>query len=768
MGARRGRGADVIHSQPPLNFVAGFLGRSALARWSRVLRRAQVPRSPCRCSRPARPQPLLCSSSLQRVPVSSAARRLPEPESLSYAEYLRLCQEARRHDVLYYRDQPAPEIADEEYDWLVAFILEAERLHPEWQVSSESPSLRVGGAQPGARFPQAPHLRPLLSLNNTYQWSEVESQAVRISRLAAAEHDGEEYSGSVAPFCVEPKIDGVALSLVYEDRQVVRAVTRGDGSIGDVVTDNVLEGNITGIPRQLSRRADIPQLLEVRGEVFMPLEVFSRLNRERSTAGLPLLSNPRNAAAGALKLLDAKAVGERQLAFVAYDAWPFVLAKSQFELLSVLGELGFAVPALARRCSSLAELRRAVDEFVSRRAQLPYQADGVVLKMDAIVAREALGATAKAPRGAFAYKLPAANAVTTVSAIRIQVSRSGVLTPVADLTPVQIGGVTITHATLHNFGEVQRLGVRPGDVVALERSGDVIPKITKVVSSASGDARDAVLDPPVACPACGARTVRRDEDGIAVYCPNFATCPPQVLGRMVHFASKNAMDINGLGVRTCAQLLDAGLARCPSDVYDLRTGDIVGKVDGFAARRAENLLHSIEASRRQPLDRVVRALGIPGVGQTHAATLARIAGSMSGLLDLSESLRQNPRRYPELGEKSAALIAAFLGRDEVHQEIRALMAKGVQPRYRTEPKDATRQHPLSGQLIAFTGTLSSMSRGEAEQAARTCGAIVRSAITKKLSFVVVGDAAGAKKAKAAELGVRTVSEEEFLALLGLS
>eukprot|EP00166_Cyanidium_caldarium_P001435 ctg_174.g114 len=228
MGARRGRGADIIHSQPTLNFVAGFLGRSALARWSRVLRRAQVPRSPCRCSRPARSQPLLCSSSLQRVSVSSAARRLPEPESLSYAEYLRLCEEARRHDVLYYKDHPAPEIADEEYDWLVAFIVEAERLHPEWQLSSESPSLRVGGAQPGARFPQAPHLRPLLSLNNTYQWSEVESQAVRISRLATAEHDGEEYSGSVAPFCVEPKIDGVALSLVYEDRQVARAVTRGD------------------------------------------------------------------------------------------------------------------------------------------------------------------------------------------------------------------------------------------------------------------------------------------------------------------------------------------------------------------------------------------------------------------------------------------------------------------------------------------------------------------------------------------------------------
>ncbi|KAB2962967.1 MAG: NAD-dependent DNA ligase LigA [Thermoanaerobaculia bacterium] len=639
------------------------------------------------------------------------------------------------HEDLYYR-QGRPEIADREFDRLMAELAALEAEHPDL-VTADSPTGRVGGA-PLEGFVQVRHEPPMQSLDNTYSIDELREWAGRLERLAPDARPG---------FVAELKVDGVSISLLYEDGVFARGATRGNGLVGDDVTANLR--TIRTLPLRLKGRA--PGRLLVRGEVYLPRSVFRRLNREREEAGVPLFVNPRNSTAGTIRLLDSREVAARRLAALVYQVAEGPELASHAQALERLTEWGFPVHDSWRRCPDLAAVETYVSAWRERRRDLDFDTDGVVVKVDDLELRTRFGSTAKSPRWAVAFKFEPEQGETVVREIVVQVGRTGVLTPVAVLEPVFVGGTTVRRATLHNYEDLARKDVRVGDTVRVERGGDVIPKVVEVVlERRPADARP--FEMPARCPECG-EAVAREEGEVAWRCVS-PVCPAVVAVSILHFAGRNAMDIDGLGDERTAQLLAAGLIRDFPDLYRLERGALA-ELEGWGERSADNLLASIEASKRRELHRLLFALGIRQVGERVAKLLAAHFGSLAALAAADE---EELVAVPEVGPKVAAGIRAFFDDPRQRRRLEELAAAGVNP-----PEVAVRAAAgrLAGKTVVLTGRLTRFSREEATALLERLGARVSSSVSKKTDLVIAGGDAGAKLARAIELGVPVADEVEL-------
>jgi DNA ligase (NAD+) len=649
------------------------------------------------------------------------------------AEELR--REIRRHEDLYYR-LGRPEIPDRDFDRLVEELVALEAAHPEL-LTPDSPTQRVGGA-PVEGFAQVRHEPPMQSLDNTYSLDEVGEWIERLRRLAP---DAE------FRFVAELKIDGVSISLRYVDGVLVQGATRGNGTVGDAVTLNLR--TIRNLPLRLHGRA--PERLLVRGEVYLPRSAFARLNHDREEAGEPLFVNPRNAAAGTIRMLDSRSVAVRRLAALVYQIADGVEEKTHAETLKQLHDWGFPVHDGWRRCRDLDEIRAFVDEWRERRRKLDFETDGVVLKLDDLELRRRLGSTAKAPRWAVAFKFEAERASTRVRDILVQVGRTGVLTPVADLEPVFVGGTTVRRATLHNYEDLARKDVRIGDTVWIERGGDVIPKVVEV--DLSKRPRDsAPFEMPRRCPECGEKVVRLEGE-VASRCVN-PLCPAVIAESIGHFVGRNAMDIEGLGEERIVQLLAAGKLRDYPDLYRLEAAHLVD-LDGWGEKSVAKLLASVERSRNRELHRLLFAIGIRWVGERVAKLLARHFGSLEALAEASEA---ELCTAPEVGPKVAMAICAFFADPRQRRRLEALAAAGVRPPVTQSPRG---RQPLAGKTIVLTGRLERQTREEASEKLEALGARIASSVSKKTDAVFAGEEAGSKLTKARELGVPVLGEAEL-------
>ncbi len=644
-----------------------------------------------------------------------------------------------RHEWLYHVEG-RPELTDAEFDRLLFELVALERDHPHL-ATEDSPTQRVGG-EPGEGFASVAHGLPMLSLENAYSWEEAEAWRARVVRAL-----GEEPPGYVA----ELKIDGLSISLRYEKGVLVRAATRGDGYRGDDVTANVR--TIRSVP------LTIPETdpLEVRGEVFYPRTAFRRLNAEREAAGEPLFANPRNAAAGTIRLLDSRITAQRRLA-----AWVYSIAESpslpatQGETLERLRALGLPTHPHFRRCATFEEVREFVDRWDSARADLDFETDGVVVKVDDRRLHVELGATAKSPRWAIAYKYRAEEATTVVREISVQVGRTGTLTPVAHFDPIVLGGTTVKRATLHNYEDLARKDVRIGDTVIVEKGGDVIPKVVRVVL----EERPAGSDPfamPERCPVCGDPIVR-EEGEVAARCVN-PSCPAVVREAITHFSSRRAMKIEGLGEKVVDQLVTEGLLSDVSSIYALRPEDLV-RIDRWGEKSAGNLIAEIERSKDSDLARLVFALGIRHVGEKAAATLARRLGSLDALAGAGEEELQS---VEEVGPNTAAAVAAWFSHPRHRELVENLRLRGVN--FLSRESRPASGGPLSGRTVVITGTLSGVTREEAARRLELAGAKIAGSVSRKTDYVLAGEAAGSKLEKAKSLGVPTVTWEEMLEIL---
>lgn len=644
-----------------------------------------------------------------------------------------------------YHVRDEPEISDAEFDRLFRELQELEQQHPEW-VTPDSPTQRVG-AQPREGFPTVEHTIPMLSLDNASNLEELRAFDARLRRFLKREE--------IIHYTAEPKYDGVAVELRYDEGRFTLGSTRGDGRTGEDVTHNLK--TIRSLPLRLQGRP-APKLLEVRGEVFMPLEHFDRLNRGRLAEGLEPFANPRNATAGTLRQLDPRVSASRPL-----DLFVYGLGRGkeslelgyQSELMTRLAELGFKVNP---RCVSGVDIEGVAAfhaELERDRDGLPYEADGTVVKVEEFALRERLGELERSPRWAIAYKFPARQETTQVKKIRCYVGRTGVLTPVAVLEPVRIGGVTVVHASLHNQDEVDRLDVRVRDTVLVERAGDVIPKLVKVVGE-KRPSRTRRYRLPSSCPICGSPTVRL-EDEVAVRCPNLA-CPAQVKERIHHFGSRRALDIDGLGEKLIDQLVERGLVRRPSDLFALDQETLAG-LEHMAAKSADNLLVAIERSRDAALDRFLFALGIRHVGERLAGVLAQHLGSLEALLKTN---REQLEAIPEVGPIIAESVRAFLddpaNREEITRLRSVLRLAGVPAAARA--KSAA----LKGKSFVLTGTLSEP-RATVQERIEAAGGKVTSSVSSRTNYVVTGESPGTKLRKAESLGLTTIDEAELRQLL---
>ena len=662
----------------------------------------------------------------------------------SKQEYEKLCQEIWHHNKLYYVDH-APELSDEQFDFLLKKLEGMEKEHPEW-VTAASPTQRVGEMLTSG-FRTISHAVPMLSLANTYSREEVTQFLKRIDKL----------TGSVKhAYSVELKMDGIAISATYEKGILVQGVTRGDGQRGDEITSNLR--TILAVPLQLIGK-HIPELLEVRGEVFMAHKEFQRLNREKEALGEPLWANPRNAAAGSLKLLDPKEMAKRRLSAVFYGVATVQghALKSQFESHRYLSGLGLPILEQLALCRTLDEIFEVADKLQKIRPTLPYDIDGVVIKLDDLHQQEILGSTGKNPRWAVAYKFAASQAETKIRDITVQVGRTGVLTPVAELDPVFLAGSTIARATLHNEEEVARKDIRVGDYVLIEKGGDVIPQVLEVLlPKRSPDAKRWQM--PTHCPACGT-PVTKVAGEVAVRCPNTLGCPEQGLRRIVHFASKGAMDIDNLGVKVAEQLFEKGFVKKPSDIYALTESDLA-QLDGFKDKSIHNLLTSIDKSRQVSLGRFIMALGIKHIGAQTADLLAIKAHTLDTLLRFS---KEELTSIEGIGDKVASAIEAYFQDPDNLAEIHTLIQRGVKPFASNSIK--FEGHPFAGKTFVLTGTLEKYSRIEASNAIKERGGKVSDNVSKKTDFVLAGDDPGSKLEKAQQLGIKVLSESEFSAML---
>lgn len=661
----------------------------------------------------------------------------------SPAERARVLRELiERHNYLYYV-LDAPEIGDTEFDRLFRELVELEEAHPELR-SPDSPTSRVGVA-PVTAFQQHRHLSPMLSLDNAFTHDELRAFDERVKRGLGVSVDTEYFA--------ELKFDGLSLSLTYVDGVLTMATTRGDGTTGEVVTENAR--TVRGIPLRL--REEVPGLIEVRGEVLMLKNVFRELNEARANAGESLYANPRNAAAGSLRQLDSRITATRRLNFYAYAvAGGSRLAETQSHTLEALHGLGFAVRGEATTLQGIDAVLGYVERWAVDKTSLPFAIDGIVLKVNSLDAQEELGSTGRGPRWAIAFKFPAEQAFTKLNQIFASVGRTGVVTPVADLEPVFVGGVTVSRATLHNWDEVRRKDVRAGDTVIVQRAGDVIPEVIGPVVERRVGTPPLPCEPEV-CPDCGAK-LRREEGQVALKCPN-KQCPAQISAKLRHFVSRGAMDIEGLGEKQIDRLLDLGLITDLPSIYrlSLRRGELVN-LERLGEQSVDNLIEAIEASKRRSLDRFIYALGIRHVGDRGARDLARHFGSLAALRRADyEGLIE----VPDVGPRTAAEVEEFFEAPENQAMIDSLLDLGVSP-IEAEPPRGDR---FAGQTFVFTGKLEQFSREVAERKVLELGGKAAGSVSKATSFVVAGPGAGSKLARAEQLGVPVLTEDEFLALL---
>jgi DNA ligase (NAD+) len=657
----------------------------------------------------------------------------------------RLREAIRHHEYCYYV-LDSPEISDSEFDKLMKELRTLESQHPEL-IARDSPTQRVGG-KPAEGFVPVRHSVPMLSLDNAYSENELLEFDKRVGEFSRDRGSG---------YVCELKIDGLSIALTYEKGQLVRGITRGDGVRGEDVTFNVK--TIRSIPLRLRGKSvsgDEP--FEVRGEVYLPLASFKKLNEERAENGDSPFANPRNAAAGTLRTLDPQIVASRNLDIFVYQ----VLVNGQVpfskhsEVLRWLEQSGFRVNRNWRRCSSISDVVKYGREWEQKRDSLTYEIDGVVVKVDSIHLQMEMGATSKFPRWAVAYKFAARQATTQVRNILVQVGRTGALTPVADLNPVKLAGSTISRATLHNEDEIHRLGLKIGDFVLIEKGGDVIPKIVKVVEARRPpDAKEFVM--PDRCPVCSGEVYRPEGEAVR-RCSNLR-CPAKVKESLLHFASRKAMKIEGLGEALVDQLVDKGLVKDPADLYRLTLKDLLN-LERMGQKSAQNLLAQIERSKTSELSHVIFGLGIRHVGERTAQILDGHYGSMN---HLAEASRADLENIFEVGPVVAESIHQFFSQPENRTVIEKLRRSGVNLESKTGKK--TSSHPLRGLQFVLTGKLADLTRDEAAQLIEQHGGRVTTSVSKKTNYVVAGEEAGSKLDKAKELGVKVIDEEAFRGLL---
>jgi DNA ligase (NAD+) len=667
---------------------------------------------------------------------------MPETEASVEQRIGALRAEIREHDRRYY-EEAAPTISDREYDRLYRELVDLESRYPQF-ASADSPTRRVGGA-PQKAFAPITHRVPMLSLDNTYSEEEVAAFYRRMEKLLPNQK---------IPVVVEPKVDGVAVSLLYEEGHLRYAATRGDGRTGDDITQNIR--TIRSLPKRL--KGDAPRVFEVRGEVFMTKEGFAKLNAERSEAGLPVFANPRNSAAGSLKQLDPAITARRPLGIILYGtgAVEGVELTHQTELMELLKKLGLPCSERWWYATSVEEILRAIHELETIRHDFVYETDGAVVKVDDFAQRESLGLTAKAPRWAMAFKYEAERVETRLLDIRIQVGRTGTLTPVATLEPVFVSGSTVARATLHNQEEIARKDIRIGDMVVVEKAGEVIPAIVSVRKDLR-DGTEKKFHMASNCPVCGSKVVK-DEGQVAMRCVN-AQCPAQRRRRIEHFASRGAMDIEGLGEAMVDQLVSHDLIADAGDVYSLTSEQLLG-LERIGEKSAANLLGAIERSKKQPLWRLLVALGILHVGVSAARALADHFPDLDRLMAATPEELQ---RIPDVGEVVGHSIAQFFREPGNRAMIEKLRRAGV--RLMSEPKAAAaNDSKIKGTTWVITGTLSRPRDEIAEEIVRR-GGKVSGSVSKKTSFVLAGEAAGSKLEKAKQLGIRVLDEEQFRSLI---
>jgi DNA ligase (NAD+) len=657
----------------------------------------------------------------------------------------KLREEIRRHEEFYYVHDN-PEISDREYDALLERLQQLEQQHPEL-ITGDSPTQRVGG-RPVEGFEKVVHRRPMLSLDNSYNLDELRAFDVRCQRLA---------DGRVVDYVAELKIDGLSIALHYENQVLARAVTRGDGRTGEEVTANAR--TIRSIPLRITSKAKpIGTEVEVRGEAFIPRKAFERINAEREDQDEPRFANPRNAAAGTIRQLDPKITASRRLEMFAYDLLtgdrkPFA---THWEALDWMEQAGLRVNPERVLCKSIDEVIEFANQMEAKRDHLDYEIDGLVVKVNSTALQDEFGTTNKAPRWAIAYKYAARQATTQVLSIVVQVGRTGALTPVANLEPVALAGTTVSRATLHNPDEVKRLGIRIGDWVLIEKGGDVIPKVLKVIE-AKRTGEEKGFRMPRKCPVCGGE-ISRPEGEVVSRCVA-ADCPAQLEGRLLHFASRRAMRIEGLGESLVHQLVESGKVHDAGDLYTLTLEDVAG-LERMAKKSASNLLAQIEASKQRDLANLVYALGLRHVGDRTATTLARQFGSLDAL---SKATVAELDDVPEIGLTVAQSVRDWFD-DEGNQALcERLAVAGV--RTKIEKTRQPTDDRFAGKIFVLTGTLANFTRDEARAAIESRGGRVSSSVSKKTDFVVAGEEAGSKLDKATSLGVTVLDEEAFKKML---
>ncbi|MDA0707088.1 MAG: NAD-dependent DNA ligase LigA [Proteobacteria bacterium] len=673
------------------------------------------------------------------------------PAPAATTKNLELLRDQIRHHNYRYHVLDDPEVPDAEYDRLMRQLQELEREHPEL-VTTDSPTQRVGD-EPVLAFGSVKHRVPMLSLDNAFSADELREFHRRVATRLEMDVD------APLQYAAEPKLDGAAVSLLYEDGVLVRGATRGDGATGEDVTHNVR--TIESIPLRLIGR-NYPSLLEVRGEVFMPRAGFETYNEKARAAGEKTFVNPRNAAAGSLRQLDPKLTAARPLDIYVYyvgEAVGATLPSLHSEILDQLQEWGLKVCPERKVVDGVSGCLEYYEAIGAMRDALPYEIDGVVYKVDHLAMQRELGHVSRAPRWAVAHKFPAQEELTVVQGIEFQVGRTGALTPVARLEPVFVGGVTVSNATLHNIDELHRKDVRVGDTVVLRRAGDVIPEVASVIVQRRPDgARRTNL--PKKCPVCGSAVSREPGEAVA-RCSGGLYCPAQRIEALKHFVSRKAMDVDGLGGRMIEQLVAIDRIKSAAELYGLNLGELAA-MDRMGDKSAGNLIKAIEASKSTTLSRFLFALGIREVGEATAANLAAYFGNLAGIERASE---EELEQVPDVGPIVASRIRDFF--DEPHNldVIRSLQDSGVHWTD-SEPQQAANEGPLSGKTFVLTGTLTAMTRDEAKLLIQRCGGKVTGSVSKKTNFVIYGENAGSKLSKAQSLEVPTLNETAFRALVG--
>ncbi len=643
------------------------------------------------------------------------------------------------HDYLYYVEN-TPEISDSTYDKLFRRLVELEEAFPEFE-SETSPTRRIGAA-PVDELGKARHTAPMLSLNAVLETAEVESFDRFVRRRTGQERPG---------YVVEPKFDGLSVELVYEDGAFVRGATRGDGTTGEDITHNLR--TVRSLPLRLARA---PRFLAVRGEILLHRDDFQNLNKRRVERGEEPFANPRNAAAGAARRLDPREVADWPLDIVLYDILKIEgeVPGTHWQELQRLKSLGLKTDPSSRRAATVEEVSGYYDQLASRREELDYEIDGIVIKVDELALRDELGTRHLSPRWALAWKFPPRQEVTRLVDIAVQVGMTGMLTPVALLEPVDVGGVTVSRATLHNEGEVRQKDVRPGDQVRIARAGDVIPEVVERVPE-RGRERAPEFRMPDRCPVCGTGVVR---EGAYVFCPAGLGCPAQLVGHLIHYASREALDIDGLGEQTTRQLVGRGLVRQLGDLYALSKDDLM-HLEGYAEKSATALHKAIQGARKPPLDRFLFGLGIRHVGARTARQLAEAFGSLDALAAAGEAELQ---ALPDVGPEVARSVREFFAAEDNRRVLQDLKAKGVE----VQPvKKARGPRPLEGKTFVFSGSLEHYSRSDAEQRVEALGGRATSSVSSNTDYLVVGENPGSKLDQARELGVEILDERGFEALL---